>query len=616
MLTYPIAAALLLGGSASAALPKSAALRKKLIKKGTFVGGRRLDQDYDNWYDNVMNGNYNYNFNYNQGQAQQANDDAVAEDDSVEEDNAEDDEENEQVQNENGYVFNPSQYALSYHRCAAVRQFDDEVAAREDTNSVFATKNFAVFRFCPAATCDPEIEENGDDDGQGGRRRRRLEDAAYEEGAEQEGGEEEEDDEQEQQELYGARGKGCRKNYGEYMMELEDYLEIMADDQDQRVEEYCEYCEEYMYEIYQNYVDQCMQNYNCRHRNLQYDGFKEDKELHRELGFNFGICEGVPDVCNGALDDSLSEYFKCTEAGDGVYIGPHCSEDGFSVTLATFADEDCNQYLGGDVADYIGQDIDEDNLMNWYNSKHGPLDFLYEGEEESVCIPCAKKVSLSNQRLTSQCALHSDLLCQCTCTKETDFQEMNQDDDANDDQDAEADNGEMSEICETVYESSARCDKNYRSFRQGRLGQEQWKEMQLSCAFIDSVVMGNYDEMGYVNLKNNWNFQLDTPEWARDNQYAQQYGHVVTDVSPLQVFFLVFTILACTILAVWSKTLHSSLIKNKVEKNERDEPWSPGRQWSVKNLFRRGGDKPGISSVESGIGASRVRSDGTSYYLS
>jgi hypothetical protein len=59
----------------------------------------------------------------------------------------------------NAFGFDPTQYSLSYHRCAEVRQFDDDLAAQEDSSSVFATKHFAVFRFCPSETCSGIKEE-------------------------------------------------------------------------------------------------------------------------------------------------------------------------------------------------------------------------------------------------------------------------------------------------------------------------------------------------------------------------------------------------------------------------------------------------------------------------
>ncbi len=187
------------------------------------------------------------------------------------------------------------------------------------------------------------------------------------------------------------------------------------------------------------------------------------------------------------------------------------------------------------------------------------------------------------------------------------WENLQNNDDGNEEEEQEevdySDNN-MGQLCEKVYETSAHCHKNYRSFRKGQLSARQWEEMKLSCSFIDSIVMGNYDEMGYVNL----NINGDTPEWLRDNMYASNmYNNVVSDVSPLQVFLLVFALLACAILAVWSKTLHSSLTKR--------EPWTPRRQWTVKNVFRRNQEAPELAPANSGIEASRVRSDGTSYYV-
>ena len=54
---------------------------------------------------------------------------------------------------ENIFGFDPTQFSVSYHRCASVKQFDDVLAATEDSETVFAEKHFAVFRFCPEQTC-------------------------------------------------------------------------------------------------------------------------------------------------------------------------------------------------------------------------------------------------------------------------------------------------------------------------------------------------------------------------------------------------------------------------------------------------------------------------------
>ena len=53
----------------------------------------------------------------------------------------------------NEFGFDSTTYSASYSRCASMKQFDDEIAATEDTETVFVTKHFAVFRFCPEQTC-------------------------------------------------------------------------------------------------------------------------------------------------------------------------------------------------------------------------------------------------------------------------------------------------------------------------------------------------------------------------------------------------------------------------------------------------------------------------------
>jgi hypothetical protein len=119
----------------------------------------------------------------------------------------------------NAFKFDATQYALSYHRCAAVKQFDESKAAEEGTTTVFTTKNFAVFRFCPVKTCEDNfnfVEEE------------------IEEGEEGEEGEQASEEAEYQETMFerlaagGANGDACQSNYGEYMLNLDDYLAIMV----------------------------------------------------------------------------------------------------------------------------------------------------------------------------------------------------------------------------------------------------------------------------------------------------------------------------------------------------------------------------------------------------
>lgn len=105
------------------------------------------------------------------------------------------------------------------------------------------------------------------------------------------------------------------------------------------------------------------------------------------------------------MEEGYSEYFECTEVernnGQVAYIGPHCAEDGFTITLGVFSDEYCNEYIGNgvNIANFLGEewDYEEDELKGFYNSAHGAtLDQLKFINEENVCIPCNKKVSFFN----------------------------------------------------------------------------------------------------------------------------------------------------------------------------------------------------------------------------
>ena len=162
---------------------------------------------------------------------------------------------------------------------------------------------------------------------------------------------------------------------------------------------------------------------------------------------------------------------------------------------------------------------------------------------------------------------------------------------------------EVNDICENLYLVSARCDKHFRSYN-SRSKMAKYREAmaqeELSCDFIDSIVMGNYNEMGFVNLEDS-DFQSG---WLKNNMYAQEYGHYITEVSPLQVFGLVASIAAVGILGVWSTSLHKSMSKKG--------PWRPTR--GVRNVAAPG-SAADLGRQDSGIMLGRSRTD-ASYYMS
>ena len=174
-----------------------------------------------------------------------------------------------------------------------------------------------------------------------------------------------------------------------------------------------------------------------------------------------------------------------------------------------------------------------------------------------------------------------------------------------DDDSVNYDSDEINEICESLYEVSAHCDKHFRAYsnksKQSKYAEAVAQE-DLTCDFIDSVVMGNYNEAGFVDLGDDYTIEKQSG-WMTDSMYGQQYGHYITEVTPLQIFGLLASIMAVILLAVWSMTLHKSLTKGG--------PWRP----------RRGLQRPtsptatDLDRQNSGIVMGRSQSN-ASYYMS
>lgn len=90
--------------------------------------------------------------------------------------------------------FDMSSRSFKYAGCASIKSFDEYFAMKSKTLDPFKTQTYVTFRLCPADSCNK----------------------------------------------YSLMG--CSKNYGEYVVEMESYLESIMEYYSQRYEEYCEYC--------------------------------------------------------------------------------------------------------------------------------------------------------------------------------------------------------------------------------------------------------------------------------------------------------------------------------------------------------------------------------------
>lgn len=546
----------------------------------------------------------------------------------------------------NEFGFDSTTYSASYSRCASMKQFDDEIAATEDTETVFVTKHFAVFRFCPEQTCmgwqedyakcgceqqcetvmqnienyyqdhdDDANNDNGDDQeelclsscyescriwGQQVDMTNGNSNSNNNRKLEQEGdmynwnrydnnpfnNYEFDPYWSQNKEVWGANGEGCQANYGEYMIELKDYLELMMEWQESRFEMYEEYCETCMDNVYQQYMNEWGRKLE---NPLTFEEFKNSDE-HRKLGY-YGACPEF-DTCQYYLKidyvDEYSQWFECTEVernNQVAYVGPHCAEDGFEITLGVYSDEDCNEYIGNgvDVQNWIGEEMEEDALRTYYNSAYGPtLEQLQYVNEDQVCIPC-------NQ---------ADLMWDTVVANNfNDDAYGNANQQYNYDQDSE-----VNELCTNLYMASARCDKHFRAYSNNNNGLSKAEYSQAkaeedqTCEFIDNVVMGNFNEMGFVNIGDG----SGEDGWVAKNIYSNKYGQHVTEVSPLQIFGIVASLLAVAILGVWSVSLHKSLTKRG--------PWQPRRG------LNNGVEHASVERQSSGIMMGRSTSN-ASYYV-
>jgi hypothetical protein len=101
----------------------------------------------------------------------------------------------DQSMNQDGVGFDITNYSVKYTQCATVLTYSDELAEDESSDTVLAAERFALFRLCPKDQCS------------------------------------------------SFSANGCGRNYGEYIVALDQFLMSMLEYQESRVTGYCQYCQ-------------------------------------------------------------------------------------------------------------------------------------------------------------------------------------------------------------------------------------------------------------------------------------------------------------------------------------------------------------------------------------
>lgn len=231
-------------------------------------------------------------------------------------------------------------YSIKFQGCHHISQWNDEADGEEDVR--IATKRLVRFRLCPSNTCS-------------------LESAS-----------------------------GCNEGYGDYVIDMNVYLEAYLESVEQYNEARCEY--------YEN-MSGCDGNDN------------EEYCL-----YDYYVSNGVEEVCaeenpyqnnyNGQDEEEefdIAEYTDCAQADLGnnrrldqnnqqieYFMGPYCAEQGGSIYLGLFTDDQCTTFAddyGGKEAYYTltGKELPygEKNMvtMDCYSCVEPEVQFNYNGND-------------------------------------------------------------------------------------------------------------------------------------------------------------------------------------------------------------------------------------------
>ena len=366
-------------------------------------------------------------------------------------------------QNVEDYEVNIAAFSVKFEQCQFVKSYSDEMAEQEDHETILATMRFVLFRLCP-------------------------------------------DD-----------CSSCNSGFGEYLVDLDSYLEATVEYFQDYQEEMCKACEENCYnqanEAEADGEEAAAEGDDAA---AAEDGAEEDGG--RKLQSYNPDCETCWDECqkidnmeeNGYID--ATEFLECAmiydpedDQKEALYAGPICASSGTKIKIGVFKDEEC-MYLDS------SKEVD---------------DYLVDGEGVAMKLSHA----LLKSTYTDTCI---------SCKEPEDENENNNGDDAED-------NDEVIEMCERLYEDAAKCEtKN--GFENGYAlynGYEnQVANEQTVCDYMTSLKSGTYDEEGEIIVSGSSSF-------ARGGKRT----------TGGQKFALTFFILGTVGLAVYAAMLHSKLVK-------------------------------------------------------
>jgi len=278
-------------------------------------------------------------------------------------------------------------YSLRFEKCQFVKSYSQDLA-EAGASTVLATQRFVIFRLCPADNC-----------------------------------------------------KSCNSNFGEYMVDMEDYLGYTVEYRSDEQTEMCNTCNEDCY-----YAAAAGDDAARRNRKLTTSSDDcttclsacskiENMEAHYYLdATTFIKCQQISD----ATDDDASSALD-------LWAGPICASQGSKIKIGVFTDEDC-MFLDNseDVENYL---TDEDG--NAMKLSHALLKTTYD---TSDCITCVDEYYA------------------------------------------------VADVCAGLYDSAAKCESShgFSGMSSNAYYGNQMSNENLVCDFISSLKSGTYSQDGEI----------------------------------------------------------------------------------------------------------------------
>jgi len=300
-----------------------------------------------------------------------------------------------------------SSYSIKFEKCQFVKQYDGEEGdgGNEDTDTILSTKRFVIFRLCPNSSCG-----------------------------------------------------SCNYNYGEYIVDMDTYLEAAVGYKQEVQEQYCDTCNE-CYEMAAEAAE------------ADDDAAEEDEDAWKcqnvDTSSCYEECQNIENMEDNGYTDA-SELTECQQLdyeddyGNVYYAGAMCASSGSRIKIGIFTDEDCSNYDSSkDIENYMTNDDGYSLKLSYH--------LLRQTYAEGECV--------------ANCLVEDE--------------EQNQDENNGDDEQE----AEINEMCEDLYEAAGKCETSH-GFEQGIVSYDNYdnqvRNENLVCDYISTLKAGHYDQTGEI----------------------------------------------------------------------------------------------------------------------